>query len=378
MADETTPPPDVAASVDPGPYRRAAWKVRLAVTFFALALILVTAEGLARLSVKRDVPHWIEHPLCWRVQSPDVKLRRGTGDKAFDYETNQFGFRGKSVATLKRPAESYRIVFMGDDATLAPEVPESTTFAAQVEGALNSRRGEKDLRVETLNAAGTGFFAPVHHATLVHRVLPLEPDMVVVMTGCADVVAALAGDFDETGARFAERRDPLRFTEWLCGVSDFAYAVRRQARRSGHAETPREPTPVERLAPRDPAADPKRGLATFKRHLRLIAAACKEAKAELVLLTQPTLYKESLTPEEASKLPHGPDEALRKGIDIYNEELRAEAPRAGARLVDTASLMTRDLEHMKDDVHFTEKGHTTIANVFVEEVFRDKPASRRK
>ncbi len=377
MADEA-PPPDVAASVDPGPYRRAAWKVRIAVTFFALALVLVTGEGLARLSVKRELPVWAEHPLCWRVLSPNQSVRRGTGDKAFDFETNAFGFRGKSVAALKKPADVYRIVFLGDDATLASDTAENGTFVAEVERALNARRGEKDPKVEALNAAGPGFFAPVHHATLVHRILPLEPDLVVLMSAVEEVKAALASDFDETGARFTAKVEPLRFTEWLCSASDLAYAIRRQARKSGHAETPRDPAPTERLAARDSAADPKRGLPVFKRHLSLIAAACREAKADLVLMTQPTLYKEKLTPEEANRLPRGQDEALRAGVDVYNEELRAHAPRCGARLVDMASLMTRDLEHLKDDVHFTPHGHGIVAGRFVEEVFRDKPATRRK
>ena len=376
MADDT--PPDVAASVDPGPYRRAAWKVRLAVTFFVLVLAAVTGEGLARLSVKREVPLWAEHPLCWRVLSPSQSVRRGKGDKAFDFETNAFGFRGKSVITLKKPAETFRIAFLGDDATLAPDTAEAATFAGQIEIALNSRRGEKDLKVEVLNAGGTGFFAPVHLATLVHRVLPLEPDLVVLMSAVEDVKAALASDFDETGARFTASTEPLRFTDWLCGASDLAYAIRRQARKSGQAETPRDPAPVERLAPRDPAADPKRGVPGLERQLTLMAHACRDARAELVLVTQPTLYKESPTPEEARALPRGPDEPLRKGIEQYNEALRAHAPRCGARLVDMSSRMARDLEHLSDDVHLAPKGHSVFRDIFLDDVFKDRPATRRR
>src|SRR5581483_8981879 len=111
MADET-PPQDAAASeaakdaasADPGPRRRAPWKVRVAVTLFVLVLIAVTGEGIARHFVKRESPLWLEHPLCWRVLAPDLRVRRGAGDKAFDFETNHFGFRGKSVTTEKRGA----------------------------------------------------------------------------------------------------------------------------------------------------------------------------------------------------------------------------------------------------------------------------------
>jgi hypothetical protein len=108
----------------------------------------------------------------------------------------------------------------------------------------------------------------------------------------------------------------------------------------------------------------------------LTAAACKRAKAELVILTQPTLYKASLTPEEKKALPHGQDEPLRKGIDLYNEELRSAAPREGARLVDLASLLARDLDHLKDDENLTPAGNAVAAQVIVEELWKDKPARR--
>ncbi len=375
MSDET-PPLDVAASVDPGPYGRATWKVRLAVLVFALVLVVVTGEGLARATLKREAPLWVDHPLCWRVQTPNAKVRRGVGDKAWDYETNAFGFRGKSVTVAKRPEKTYRIAFLGDDALLASDLPESATIPAMLEAALNARRGDGDPAVQSVNAAAPGFFLPPLHATLVERVLPLEPDMVVVMSVVEDVRAALASDWDETGARYALRGGPPSFMDWLSSVSDLAAAIRRQSR--ANAPDPSlHPTPVEQLAARDSRADPRRGLDAYRRELRLVGLACKDAKAELVLVTQPTLAKDSNTPEERAKL-RDPDDALRKGVEAYNEELRAAAPRAGARLVDMASLMTRDLEHLEDDVHFTPVGSSRFVEIFVGEVWKDGAARRSR
>lgn len=381
--DETATPPaaptpapdDVSASVDPGPFARAAWKVRLAVTFFVLAIALVTAEGLARSSVKRETALWVPHRLCFAVQAPDRKVVKPLGDATFEYETNHFGFRGKSLVTEKRAKDAYRIVFLGDEATLAASLPEAQTYPALIETTLNGRRGERDLKVETANASGPGFTIPVLHATLVGRVLPLEPDMVVVMSVANDVRAALATRWDEEGSALASEAEPAAFADWLCSVSDFAYLVQKKARKG----TPwLERTPLDAFGERDPKADPRRALASYRRSVHLMAAACKEAKAELVLLTQPTLYKESSTPEENARLPHGPDDQLRKGIDAFNEELRSEAPRTGARLVDVASLVTRDLDHLKDDVSFTPSGHTVVANVVIDELWKDQPAARQR
>jgi hypothetical protein len=363
--------------VDPGPYGRAKWKVRLAVPIFVIVLVIVTGEGLSRLIPSREAQVlWVDHPLCFQVQVPDAKVARPLGETTFDYETDHFGFRGASVKTAKRPQDAYRIVFLGEDATLAANLPEAQTFPSLVEQTLEKRRDEKDPRIEVANAAGPGFFLPVVHATLVQRVLPVEPDMVVVMCAAADARAALGHDWSEDLAALAPRPEPPSFADWFCTVSGFAHLIRAKARAWGFAVAPRARTPIDALGAEDAGVDPKRALVSYRRYLGLTATVCKKARAELVFLTQPTLYKESLTPEEKKALPHGQDESLRKAIDLFNEELRSAAPREGARLVDLASLMTRDLDHLKDDESLTPKGHAVAAQMIIEDLWKDKPARR--
>ncbi len=200
--------------------------------------------------------------------------------------------------------------------------------------------------------------------------------MVVVMCAAADARAALGHDWSEDLSALTPHPEPASFADWFCTVSGFAHLLRAKARAWGFAPSPRARTPLDALGPEDAGADPKRALASYRRFLGLTASACKRARAELVFLTQPTLYKESLTPEEKKALPHGSDDALRKAIDIFNEELRSAAPREGARLVDLASLMTRDLDHLKDDENLTPSGHAIAAQVIVEDLWKDKPARR--
>jgi hypothetical protein len=372
---EDQAPPEVPTSADPGPYKRARWKVRLALTTFLLALVLVTAEGIARVRARPEPPPlWHDHPLCWRVQTPDRRIEKRDGEGVFNYETDHFGFRGKTVDAPKRPKDSVRIFFLGDEATLAADLPEDATFAGIVQAKLEMRRAPDDYHVEVANAAGPGFFAPVHHATLVHRILPLQPDVVILMSVANEARAALAEGFDERGDGEAPPFAPTpRFMDWLCSVSELASIVRRRSE-----PPPPEPTPLDRLgtlADRDP---PPWSVPAFKRWIRLIAAACKDARADLVLCTQPTLYRdESPTPEEEAKLPPGPRDRLRKTIALYNEEVRSAAPREGARLVDLAARVGCDLVNLKDEVRLTRKGHGTVAEILVQEIWQDKAATRR-
>jgi lysophospholipase L1-like esterase len=366
-----TDPPEAPQGALP----RSRWRGRLALAVFALLLLACAGEGAARLLAKPPVPPlWSEHSLCFAVQASGAQVVRVLSEtQRFDYATDRSGFRGKSLEGGPRPKDAYRIFFLGDEAMLAESLPEEQTFPALVETALNQRRAVEDLRVEAANGAVPGSFAAPIRATLEARVLPLEPDMVVVMTAQNDVRAALASGWDEEGTAFTRGAPRPAFLDWLASVSEL---VRIARDRADPPALRRAPSALERLGPRDPAADPARALPAYRRELRLMAAACSVAKAELVLVTQPTLYKATLTPEEKAHLPHGPDEALRRGIELYNEAVRSEAARTGARLVDLAQLMACDLDHLRDDVALTPAAHEVAARIFLEEVFKDKAAAR--
>jgi hypothetical protein len=359
---------------DPGPVGRARWKVRLGLAALALLLLLVAGEAVLRRFFPRERPLWGPHPLLGQVQSPDVKRPAlGQGGVTFTYETNAFGFRGKAMKTEKAPRGAYRIFFLGDETTLAERLPEEGTFAGLVERTLESRRGNDDPHVESVNAGGPGHDAAILASTMIHRLLPHEPDLVIVTSAWNDMRVAARDPWDEE--TLSRRSDPPApsFGDWLSGLSDVANLVREQARGRGLvARAERAPSPT---------ADPKRGLAAYGRSLHAIALACRDAKIELVFATEPSLYKEVPSPEEKRVLvlargAESLDDA-RTGLALYNEAMRRAAPHESVKLVDLDALIAKDLTHFVSDRELSAIGHELAAREIVNEVFGDKPAQRR-
>ena len=401
--------PPANPSVDPGPHGRAAWKVRIAVTFFSVSLALVAAESLARRFASADPPPLFqEHPLVGLLPTPGELVNpRAPAARRASFVLDRFGLRGASLETRERPKGVFRILFLGDEQTFAAGTPEEDTFPGRVERELTKLRGPDDLKIEVANAGLPGASTPVLYSHLVHRLLALEPDLVVVSCSAGDV--RLSQRLPEGGLleTFApEAREAPGLWDWFAGVSELARLARA------------------RLAPRVPrlsgpplgSPDTTRGVAITRRYLHLMALACKDAHCDLVLLTEPALWKTPLSPEERrtlrwpaeqpSRSTHEPGgeglrsvqqggttglptatgekgagsaEELRGALETWNDAIRSAAAREGATLVDLApvEVVPRNLSYFESDLELTPVGHAVVAQTIVTVVFADKPAVRR-
>jgi hypothetical protein len=114
----------------------------------------------------------------------------------------------------------------------------------------------------------------------------------------------------------------------------------------------------------------------------------KRAGIEVVVATQPYLYRTDLTPAEReviwSPRAHHQDgtrpsiASMIDGMEKFNAKSRQVAEATGARFADLASRMPKDLAHLYDDVHYTAKGAALVGEVLAEAVLplAPKPAGR--
>lgn len=105
-----------------------------------------------------------------------------TGQKV-EVLTNSLGLRGGEIAVPKPPGV-YRIVCLGDEATLATKVPEADTFCARLQQLLQIR---SRLNVEVLNAGVPGDCPLLAYLRLRRSLLSLQPDLVVMNFDMSDV-----------------------------------------------------------------------------------------------------------------------------------------------------------------------------------------------
>ncbi|MGZ9036270.1 MAG: SGNH/GDSL hydrolase family protein [Burkholderiales bacterium] len=92
---------------------------------------------------------------------------------------NRYGFRDRDYTSTAKPANTYRIAFIGDSVTLGLQVDVEETFVRRFEAAANER-GRKH-RIQALNFAIDGYNTPQIYELLRTKTLHFAPDKVVYM-----------------------------------------------------------------------------------------------------------------------------------------------------------------------------------------------------
>jgi lysophospholipase L1-like esterase len=133
------------------------------------------------------------------------------------------------------------------------------------------------------------------------------------------------------------------------------------------------------------------GLALYRKTLNEIVDAAQAAGARLIFLTQPTLWREGLTPaEEASLWMGGPRfdrlgpgaqfhsvRALADGMARYNQALLEVCRERGVECIDIAGQLPRDGIVFWDDAHLTAEGSRRQAQI-VADYLRSRPLAKRQ
>jgi lysophospholipase L1-like esterase len=359
--------------------------IRLTLLAVALAsLLLALAEAIARRTLEAPVAPYEIHSLYRATRTPGYKQTKISIEpphEPFLYEIDALGFRGKAMQTVKKPAGTYRIFFLGASTTENQHLPEEKTFPGLVEATLGARF-QGNPRVEVANCGIAGYGVARSLSLLAHRVLALEPDLVVVLEGENDLMVSLDDRWDPTNG--TPDADHLRFKDWLVGQSRLLSVL---SARTGNREADTRPFLATRrqdahetpyFVPEGLALD--RGLATYKAYLGWIALLCEDAQVPLVLMTQPTLWKENQPKDEEAALwmscfPNGKTHldpaTCARLMAKYNDATRDVATSRGAILVDLAAIVPKDLEHLYDDAHMTARGNDAVAAAIVAAIAKD-------
>jgi len=126
------------------------------------------------------VPSW---QLGYELQ-PSTKVEVAVeGRDAVSFRTNSFGFRNDEVV-IPKPAGLYRIVCLGDETLLAPEVAEHATFCRRLHELLQSRT---QYPIEVVNAAIPHGCPLTEWLAARTRVMALQPDLVLVHITWSDL-----------------------------------------------------------------------------------------------------------------------------------------------------------------------------------------------
>ena len=124
------------------------------------------------------------------------------------------------------------------------------------------------------------------------------------------------------------------------------------------------------------------GLKAFARNLNTIITLAREDDTKVILMTQPNLYKDTMSVEEISSLGMIHGEAIgngkkwtfttgRNGMRLYNDKIREIASsNEGVYLIDLEVIVPKTSEYFIDDVHYNSKTHDLISPYISKELMK--------
>jgi hypothetical protein len=234
------------------------------------------------------------------------------------------------------------------------------------------------------NAGRSGHFLLHHEYLLRHYAPAAKFDWVVVLCGINDMSTLLRDNYEERSREVAH--------ETLLGLSPVYYRNSAICRAIARWWVIRKNDKIERvvqdaggrwiaeyrqkrrraLQARTIVDLPARfddAIARYSRDLRRVIAACRQRGVKLVMMTQPTLWAEKMSPElEALLLTHSPDGAYTPGalarmMERYNQALRDVCAVDKVDCIDLARLLAKDTSVLYDNCHFNVQGCETVATI---------------
>lgn len=181
-------------------------------TVISLLVCLIFLEIAVRLMEPREVMRYFysqDDPVLHHRFKPNASGWYKTNEFNTDYKINSLGLRDREY-TLQKPANTFRILMLGDSFTEGDGVFSHETFSKQLERKLQSLPGP--LRYEVINA-GVGSYSPLlEYLYLKTQGLHLHPDLVILNFDLSDVYDDFSytslAVFDSAGVPIAVRPEP--------------------------------------------------------------------------------------------------------------------------------------------------------------------------
>ncbi len=233
-------------------------------------------------------------------------------------------------------------------------------WPSRIEAALNDRF--EGSRIRVLNQ-GRQWYTTLH--SLINyesRLRHLKPDVLVVMHAINDLMVNADHSY-YVGGPF--RDDYGHYYGPLARLARTRPLVQRflETMKASWYWTPREIIDTDRFP----------GLLPFERNLTRLIELARFDGAEVVLLTQGSLYKKKMTAEEKGRIwmqrenrvgPHKKwsIQTARRGMERYNERTREIARTTKAPLVDLEVVLAKTLDYFLDDAHYRDRAFDVIAS----------------
>jgi lysophospholipase L1-like esterase len=268
----------------------------------------------------------------------------------------------------EKDSSTFRVLCLGGSTTMNTRLDTIDRYPSQLHQILNKKFPHR--KVEVLNA-GMDWYTSKHtniNYTLYTR--DFKPDVVVVMHGINDLCRSFSpeslavGDYKNDYSHF--------YGPSIAGAKppSFESLIRALFRKFWF-------TPSFDPASFDISAF--KSLEDFPKYMSTIVELLKNDGAEVILVSQPYLYKSKMSAAEEKELwmdrsiciVNGkyPDrETMALAMDAYNMKTAAISSKYKTTFVHGEPALPKDLEHFVDDVHYTPLGAKKLAEAIANKI----------
>lgn len=265
-----------------------------------------------------------------------------------------------------------KIVFLGGSTTECILVEERNRFPY-----LSGRILEKQTG-KTINSynGGVGSNNSLHSLdTLLNKVIPLDPDIVVMMHNVNDLTAlALYNTYWNNNPDLSPiviHDDKITLSP-LKAIGNLAAALFPNITAKIAYRAQKKIKPADTFAnvrKHKIKIDKKRLASQFKLNLKTFIYICKARQIVPVLMTQASRIKEPPEPEFASqtailKNDYGiSNKDFKDAFDLFNETIRETGIESGVKVIDLAAAVPQDKKYIYDLVHFNDEGSKKVSEI---------------
>jgi hypothetical protein len=116
------------------------------------------------------------------------------------------------------------------------------------------------------------------------------------------------------------------------------------------------------------------GLDAYVRNIRTIVELARHDSTRVILMTEPCLVKDHLSPDESDAIRMliveavndtiaWSSETLKDGMAQYNDALKRIAKEEGLQLIDLDAAVPKSLTYFRDEVHYQDTTYALVADV---------------
>lgn len=327
-----------------------------------IAILFLAAEGIIR------VRQYIKYGTTSAVSSLHYDKRSGLSIPVPNAVTksiriNSLGFRGPEIE-MPKPPDRLRIGFIGASTTFCAEVSSNEKVWADIVTKVLASRFP-DVSFDYVNGGVSGYSTQTSLVNLEKRVMPLNPDIVIIYHATNDFSGETRKLAEEAGIK---RVNLEKEASWLGKYSLLWQLVEKNLALIS-VQSQSDNTEHDVLS-----IDPHKLGGEFKRNLgKLIDLAYKKGAKLVVPVTFSIQLRDGMSVEQQDNamisaryyMPYISVSEYSAGFKQYNQIIKEVAESKGALLVENENDIPGDALHFNDSVHFTDLGSQSQADRIV-------------